>query len=222
MGRDTKYLTLALIVLMIFATLIVLFPRKAKVRSSEDFHSETDIERVETTPIPNKSSELYADNSNNTNTGADASTVADAYKVLSDGKVGNTTVAPPTPAPKKVEPAKPAVVPNAYEELTKPKKTVEKFTSKGGEASIAPKESKLNTNKLSGFLVVTNQFGSKENALKEVEKLKAKGYENANFITLDNKVFMAYAGWTNTKEDATKLLGQLKKKSFKPIIKDLN
>lgn len=221
MGRDTKYLTLALIVLMVFATLIVLFPRKAKVRSSEDFHSETDIERVETPSTPTKSSELYADNSNTANTGADASTVADAYKVLSDGKVGNTAPEP-SPAPKKVEPAKPAVVPNAYEELTKPKKSVEKFTAKGGEATIAPKENKLNTNKLSGFLVVTNQFGSKENALKEVEKLKGKGYENANFITLDNKTFMAYAGWTTTKEDATKLLGQLKKKSFKPIIKDLN
>ena len=219
MGKDSKYLTLALIVLMIFATLIVLFPRTKKVHSTEDYHAQTDIERANETAntTPTKPSELYADN---TNTGADAGTVADAYKVLSDGKVGSTEV---TPAPKKVATTKPAVVPNAYDELTKPKKTLDKLTAKGGDAKpIAKKDNKLNTNKLSGFLVVTNQFGSKENALKEVEKLKSKGYENANFITLDNKVFMAYAGWMTTKEEAAQLLGQLKKKSFKPIIKDLN
>ena len=220
MGRDTKYLTLALIVLMIFATLIVLFPRKEKIHSSEDYHSETDIERANETPTtktPSKPSELYADDSNS---GADAGTVADAYKVLSDGKIGNSEV---TPAPKKVEPTKPAKIPSAYDELTKSKKAADKLTAKGGDIKpIAKKEGKINTNKLSGFLVVTNQFGSKENALKEVEKLKAKGYDNANFITLDNKVFMAYAGWMTTKEEAVKLLGQLKKKNFKPIIKDLN
>ena len=217
MGRDTKYLTLALIVLMIFAALIVLFPRKAKVRSSEDYHTETDIERTNAnTTTPAKPSELYADN---TNTGADANTVADAYKELSGGKVNTADVAA---APKKVVEQKkqPSVVPNAYEELTKPKKAVDKLTPKGGDTKS--KESKLSTNKLSGFLVVTNQFGSKENAQKEVEKLKTKGYENANLITLDNKVFMAYAGWMSTKEEAAKLLGQLKKKGFKSIIKDLN
>lgn len=217
MGRDTKYLTLALVVLMIFAALIVLFPRKAKVRSSEDYHTETDIENVKTnTTTPAKPSELYADNTNN---GADANTVADAYKEISGGKVTTPDV---TAAPKKVEQPKPNVVPNAYEELTKPKK-IDKLTPKGGNVKpTVSKENKLSTNKLSGFLVVTNQFGSKENAQKEVEKLKAKGYENANFITLDNKVFMAYAGWMNSKEEAAKLLGQLKKKGFKSIVKDLN
>jgi hypothetical protein len=215
MGRDTRYLTLALIVLCAFAAIIVAFPRAKKVNSSENIHAETEIEK-------NKSSELYADNTTSIPV-EDKTTIDAAYNEISKGQVGGTTTTQPvaeTPKPTKVTTQN---VPDAYDELTSPKRTTEKFTKKGGDAKpLAKKDEKLNTNKLSGFLVVTNQFGAKDNALKEVATLKTKGYENANFITLDNKVFLAYAGWTSAKEDAVKLLNQLKKKGLKPIIKDLN
>jgi SPOR domain len=215
MGKDTKYLTVALIVLCAIAALIVRFyPSKSKINSN-DIHGETSIEQPistdeNTAPPPTKKGELYADNSNS---GASPDAVADAYKVLSNDKVSTVDDVPTKSVPK--EKVKPAIeVPNAYDQ-TQPKKSPEKLTEKGGTVKNAlKKEEKLNSEKLSGFLVVTNQFGSKDNALKEVAKVKTAGYANANVVTLDNKVFMAYAGHTATKEDAVKLLAQLKKKCY--------
>jgi cell division septation protein DedD len=220
MGKDTKYLTLALVALLGIATLIVLFPRKNKEKVS-DIHTETEIEQNAddaNTAIKtnNGSTSLYADNP------SDAQTVSDAYNTLSGGKTNTSTTDENTSIATKtvVKEEKPKTnIPDDYEALTKVKRTAEKSVAK---PKATKPEEKLNADKLSGFLVVTNQFSSKANAQGEIDKLKAKGYANANSISLDNKVHMAYAGKLATREEAQKLLNQLKAKGFKPMIKDLN
>jgi hypothetical protein len=226
MGKDTKYLTVALIVLCAIAALIVLFyPKNSRMKGDENIHAETDIERRNSSDTypesTKKTTELYADNSS---TETDPVKTAESYRdAFGDKKVATVDDVPTKPV---VTPKTTVVadVPAAYEENSKPKKALDKLTEKGGAAikPVAKKEDKIGTDKLSGFLVVTNQFGSKDNALKEVDKLKAKGYTNSNVVSLDNKVFMSYAGRMDKREDAVKLLNQLKAKGFKPIIKDLN
>ncbi len=228
MGKDTKYLTVALIVLCAIAALIVLFyPKNSRMKGDENIHAETDIERkasdTDTYPSTTKSktTELYADNSSSE---SDPVKTAESYRdAFGDKKV---TTVDDAPVAKSTTPKANVVadIPAAYEENSKPKKIADKLTEKGATVAkpIAKKEEKIDVGKLHGFLVVTNQFGSKDNALKEADKLKAKGYANANVISLDNKVFMSYAGRMDKREDAVKLLVQLKEKGFKPIIKDLN
>lgn len=223
MGRDTKYLTLAAIVLMGIATLIVLTSKKNKSAPSVADES-TNITTPITEPDYNNTAkkDLYKDDAN---TEESNKTIAEAYKVIG----GDTKIEEPMPAtekPLKKESKKEKnsePVPASYEEPVKPNK--EKFTEKSGEVkkakpkiSPAPKAITEDTGPV--YIVQTSVLATSDAAAKAKQALVAKGYKTAG-VFQSGKSFLVYAGKFQNKESANELKKRLDKAKVSAFVKEL-
>jgi cell division septation protein DedD len=223
MGKDTKYLTLAAIVLMTIATLIVITSTKRKgAPATADATSVPILDSEEsqnpsTANAPVKNTDIYADQGN----GADPNAVRDAYKVMegSDSKLVDET-----PAEKpKAKTINNEPVPAAYEEPSKPK--VEKFTEKSVEVKkpkpkiVAPaKEITEDTGPV--YIVQTSVLANAAAAQNAQNDLKKKGYKTAGIFHSGNN-YLVYAGKFQNKESAQELKKRLDKSKITAFVKEL-
>ncbi len=223
MGKDTKYLTLAAIVLMTIATLIVLTSTKRKATPSvtdnttitEPMEDETSSSSSTNTSTKNK--DLYADSDN----GAQSQAVKDAYDVMSgDTKLVNETAETSKP---KAKPTPQDAVPAAYEESSKPK--ADKFTEKSGEArkpkpKIAPAPKDIAEDTGPVYIVQTGVLANLAAAQKAQDALKAKGFKTAGTFHSGN-TYLVYAGKFQNKESAQELKKRLDKTKISAFVKEL-
>lgn len=227
MGRDTKYLTLAAIVLMGIATLIVLTSKKNKPNPSladENTTITTPSTESDYNANTNTKKDLYKDESNNAESN---NTVADAYKVLGgDTKLDEPVATIEKPAKKETvvkEKKTSEPIPAAYEEQVKPNK--EKFTEKSGEAKKAkpkinpvPKAIAEDTGPV--YIVQTGVMATSDAASKAQQALVSKGYKSAG-VFQSGKSFLVYAGKFQNKESASELKKRLDKAKITAFVKEL-
>jgi cell division protein FtsN len=215
MGRDTKYLTLAAIVLMAIATLIVLTSTKKNAAPSVADITETvtKIEGDDAVPSGNREQPKKAD------------AVKDAYHTLSGGDsklVDETT----TSAPKsKAKTAEQPTTPSSYEERSTIK--ADKLTEKGGATTTAKKpkpiiEKPKSITEDTGpvYILQTSVLGNMETAQKAQTALQAKGFKSAGVFT-SGKNYLVFAGKFQSKESANELKKRLDKAKIASFVKEL-
>jgi cell division septation protein DedD len=222
MGKDTKYLTLAAIVLMGIATLIVLTSKKNKPLPSLVDESIS-IPSTENDYNSSTKKDLYKDETSNT---TEPNSVADAYKVLGgDTKIEEPVVSEKTTrkesAAKQKQVSEPT--PASYEEPIKPNK--EKFTEKSGEVkkpkpkvNPAPKSIAEDTGPV--YIVQTGVLANADAALKAQQSLVSKGYKSAGTFQ-SGKSFLVYAGKFQSKSSADELKKRLDKAKISAFVKEL-
>lgn len=226
MGRDTKYLTLAAIVLMGIATLIVLTSTKKNAAPSvaDITNTISNVEGEDAVPGSNreqtKKGDLYADESTD---GASADAVKDAYKTLGgDSKlVDETTTNTPKP---KVKTAEQPTVPSAYEERSTVK--VDKLTEKGGTSTakkpkpVIEKPKTITEDTGPVYILQTSVLGNMETAQAAQNVLQSKGFKSAGVFT-SGKNYLVYAGKFQSKESANELKKRLDKAKIASFVKEL-
>jgi cell division septation protein DedD len=221
MGKDTKYLTLAAIVLMGIATLIVLTSTRKKtnpsVTETTDMIRTTEGEDLATTSREPINKDLYAKEE----TGAEPDAVKDSYTTLAgDTKLVDET----TPSKHKAKVAENKPVPAAYEETSRIK--TDRLVEKGANTAAKkekpligkPKEIAEDTGPV--YIVQTSVLASAETAQKAQDALKAKGFKSAG-VFHSGKNFLVYAGKFQSKESAAELKKRLDKAKIYAFVKEL-
>jgi cell division septation protein DedD len=227
MGRDTKYLTLAAIVLMGIATLIVLTSTKKNAAPSVADMTKTisDVEGDDAIPGGNREptkKDLYADESTD---GASPNAVKDAYNTLAGGDSKLVDEKTTNATKPKVKVAEQNNVPSAYEERSNIK--ADKLTEKGGAATTAKKpkpviEKPKTITEDTGpvYILQTSVLGNMETAQKAQTALQAKGFKSAGVFT-SGKNFLVYAGKFQSRESANELKKRLDKAKIAAFVKEL-
>lgn len=224
MGKDTKYLTLAAIVLMGIATLIVLTSKKNKPEPSLVDESTSITTPTTESDYNNTKKDLYKDEANNVESN---NTVADAYKILGgDTKLDEptrTTTSKPSKTQERVKESASEPIPAAYEEQVKPSK--EKFTEKSVDTKKpkpkikpAPKDIAEDTGPV--YIVQTGVMATADAASKAQQALASKGYKSTG-VFQSGKSFLVYAGKFQSKESANELKKRLDKAKISAFVKEL-
>lgn len=219
MGRDTKYLTLAFIVLLGIASLIVL-NTKPKNKSL----STTDGTEINTVTDLNDENPLNGDKpKGNQDFISDGGGTDQSYKDMK----GNTTLVDATTITKpeaKTTPITPETRPADYDAPAVPPVIKEKLATKGGDVvkprpTIAkPKEISEDTGPV--YIVQTSVLASAATAEKAQATLQGKGYKSAG-VFHSGANYLVYAGKFQNKESATELKKRLDKAKIPAFVKEL-
>jgi cell division septation protein DedD len=241
--RDTRFLTIAAVLLMTICAAIVMRSTKNKVKTADTITSNTDVQTTkevrdyngEVIHAKDPSTTIYKPSTSETdlnklyeNMGANDNTTTtksskDAGKTVASAGEFTEKGGDITPA-KKVRPAveiieKPVIL--------KPKPTIkaDEFTEKGEtidrKKSIA-KDIPSNYDSrekylIEGYLVTVGAFSSNESVMRQIENLRTKGFDQANFGKFEfaPNLKVVYAGKFDNEASAKSLVKQLQKKGFK-------
>lgn len=211
MGKDTKYLTLAAIVLMGIASLIVLSSRKKTTPAIADNTLTTTAEDLANTTTTNK--DLYKDATDDN--GATPQAVKDAYTTLSGGNVEEPHQALTNTQPSAYE------APNIKikrDKLTEKgtAKSAPKPASKKAEAPLKP--IKEDTGPV--YIVQTGINTTLDAAKTAKATLIKKGYAAADIFP-SGKNYLVYAGKFQNKASADELKKRLDKAKISAFVKEL-
>ncbi len=241
--RDTRFLTIAAVLLMTICAAIVMRSTKSKVKPADTITSNTEQQTTKevrdingesvhakdpTTTIYNPSTstedldKMYNNmgaNDNNTTT----KSAKDAGKTVASADDFTEKGGDITPVKK----TRPAVEIIEKPVILKPKPTIKSddFTEKGGtidrKKSIAKDIPNAYDNRekylIEGYLVTVGAFSNNESVMRQIENLRVKGFDQANFGKFEfaPNLKVVYAGKFDNEASAKSLVKQLQKKGFK-------
>jgi cell division septation protein DedD len=241
--RDTRFLTIAAVLLMTICAAIVMRSTKNKVKAPETTTSNADVQG--TKEVRDYNGEVIHSKDPSTTIYNPSKSVEDLdnmYKTLGandkpsttkTAKDAGKTVASVDEFTEKggdIAPTKktrPAVEIIEKPVILKPKPIIkaDEFTEKGGtidrKKTIAKEIPSAYDSRekylIEGYLVTVGAFSSNESVMRQIENLRVKGFEQANFGKFEfaPNLKVVYAGKFDNEASAKSLVKQLQKKGFK-------